>query len=194
VEYPPVNNPADAVFVCFPRELVPVVGAAFRLLAWRSQWDTAADAAQGRQLSYWLQEQLMYNCTQIFDDIGVLLAKAHSLDYDPDLAASMPQLAAALNEAETNDTNNMLSGIYRHGQQSENIEAFTAALLMAMSDTMTASEAMGAVALIAAGGTPAENLLNSIKNQAIGKATNQVELYLKSIADLLGPNTLPDPD
>ncbi len=111
-QYPTTSD--NCVFVCFPKELVPIVAGLLRLLERRDAWLSEADWQQGYQFAAELQEQMMSGCVTnlqaSLDELLVLIAASQGI-HDPtttNLAAVFPRLHAALTSAYNADTGHTL--------------------------------------------------------------------------------------
>jgi len=186
--------------VCVRVRALPYVCAALNPLLRRAPWQDVASWQTARQDILEFKEALMSGCDmRVMTDLAVLLAKAHGLDFSEQLTAAMPALAAALENAETADTAGAMADIYRHSQETTkndtNIEALGSVLVSLLTNgTVDPATAMAVIAAVRDGGPVATSALQSLLDTSIGKDNNQLETYIRGIADLIGGHTLPPVD
>lgn len=201
--YPDTDHGDDAyVLVCINTMAIPYVCAAISPLLRRSRWQTEVDWQRAVQGLLEFKVALMSGCPiEILTEQAALLGFAHSMTPSADLAATMPNLNAAMQKAIDNQQNNVLDTIYRHGkeaptQESQNklICALVGATLAALTDLPPAAIAAACAALMS--DDNAISKIMEIAGASIHRETNQTEEYLHNLQAMLGPVTnieVPDP-
>jgi len=200
--YPNADYNDTYVLVCVRTRVLPYALAAINPLLRRSRWVNAPAWQLALQDLLDFKVALMSGCPiAILEEQAAMLAFAHSLEPSDALAATMPNINAAMQTAVDKEQNDVLDTIYRHGkntptQESQNklICALVGATLAALTDLPAAAIAGACSALMSDDNAIAK--IMEIANASIHRETNQTEEYLHNLQAMLGPigGAVGDPD